>query len=220
MLKVAVVHVCAKNWHVLVSIILNFTITICSIFRKREINLHRIARNPKSATKYPILIILTCMLKVTVFHVCAKNWHGLVSIILNFTITICSIFGNVKLIFIPKSATKNPILIKLTSMLKVAVVHVCAKNWHGLVSIILNFTITICLIFRKREINLHRIARNPKSVTKNSMLIKLTCMLKVAVFHVYAKNWHRLLSIILNFTITICLIFRKREINLYRQQLI
>ena len=154
-----------KNWHGLLSTILNFIITICLIFRKREINFHRIARNAKSATKNSMLIILTCMLKV-------------------------------------------------------AIVHVCAKNWHGLLSTILTLTITICLIFRKREINLHRIARNPKSVTKNSMLIKLTCMLKVAVFHVYAKNWHRLLSIILNFTITICLIFRKRKINLYRQQLI
>jgi hypothetical protein len=34
------------------------------------------------------------------------------------------------------------------------------------------------------------------------------------------KKLHGLLSIVLNFTITICLIFRKREINLYRQQLI
>ena len=40
-------------------------------FRKREIIF--IARNPKSASKNPMLIKLTCMLNVTVVHVCAKN---------------------------------------------------------------------------------------------------------------------------------------------------
>ena len=42
--------------------------------------------------------------------------------------------------------------------------------------------------YYKREINLHRIARNPRSATKSSMLIKLTGMLKVTVFHIYAKK--------------------------------
>jgi len=124
---------------------LNFTITICLIFRKRAINLYRITRNPKSTTKNPILIKLTCMLKVTVAHVCAKHWHVLVSNILNFTITICLIFRKCEINLHritrnPKSTTKNPILIKLTSILNITVVHLCAKNWHGLLSITLNFT--------------------------------------------------------------------------------
>jgi len=42
--------------------------------------------------------------------------------------------------------------------------------------------------YYKRKINLYRIARNPRSATKSPMLIKLTGMLKVTVFHIYAKN--------------------------------
>src|SRR6185312_12393671 len=57
-------------------------------FSKTRNYLHRITRNPKSATTNPMLIKLTSMLKVAVVHVCANNWHGLLSIILNFTITI------------------------------------------------------------------------------------------------------------------------------------
>ena len=70
--------------------------------------------------------------------------------------------------------------------------------------------ITICLIFRKREIS---ITGNPKSATKNRILMKFTCMLSQTILDVCAENWHRILSTILSLHITIRLIFRKLEIN-------
>jgi len=160
MLSITVLDVCAKNWRGILSTILSLIITICLIFWKREINLHRITRNPKFATTNPMLIKLTCMLKVTVVHVCAKNWHRLLSIILNFTITICSIFRKreINLHRItrnPKSATKNPMLIKSTGLLRITGANVCAKNWHGILNTILSLHITICLIFRKHKIDLN-----------------------------------------------------------------
>src|SRR5690349_18634658 len=48
--------------------------------------------------------------------------------------------------------------------------------------------ITICLIFRKREIKFNSITRKPKSATKNRMLMRFTCVLKVTVVHVCTKN--------------------------------
>ena len=51
-----------------INIYIAYTIT-----SKMRNYLHRIARNPKSATKNPMVINHTCMLKVTVLHVCAKN---------------------------------------------------------------------------------------------------------------------------------------------------
>ena len=52
----------------------------------------------------------------------------------------------------------------------------------------LSLHITICLIFRKREIGSIFIAKNPKLATKNPMLMKFTCMLNVTVVDVYTKN--------------------------------
>ena len=114
----------------------------------------------------------------------------------------------------PKSTTKNPILIKLACTLNVTVVHVCAKNGHGVLSTILTLTITICSIFRKRK--LHRIAKNPKSATKNPMLIKLYMHVKCNHCPCVCKKLTRIIKYYFDFDYNNLLNFSKTRTSSHR----
>jgi len=92
---------------------------------------------------------------------------------------------------------------------KHTIFDVCAENWHIILSTILSLHITICLIFK--NVKSISMAINPKSASKNRMLIEIYMHVKHNYSRCVCRKLTQNIKYNLSLHTTICLIFENAK---------
>ena len=92
---------------------------------------------------------------------------------------------------------------------KHTIFDVCAENWHIILSTILSLHITICLIFK--NVKSISMAINPKSASKNRMLIEIYMHVKHSYSRCVCRKLTQNIKYNLSLHTTICLIFENAK---------